>query len=74
MKLYSALSCSVVSDSTTSWTVTRQAPLFVGLLQAKILEWFGRSPPGDLPSSGIKPRSPELQGDSLPSEPPGNTI
>ena len=27
--------------------------------------------PGDLPNPGIKPRSPELQADSLPSEPPG---
>ena len=27
--------------------------------------------PGDLPNSAIKPRFPVLQGDSLPSEPPG---
>ena len=27
--------------------------------------------PGDLPDLGIKPRSPALQADSLPSEPPG---
>ena len=27
--------------------------------------------PGDLPNAGIKPRSPTLQADSLPSEPPG---
>ena len=27
--------------------------------------------PGDLPDSGIKPRSPSLQADALPSEPPG---
>ena len=27
--------------------------------------------PGDLPDSGIKPGSPTLQVDSLPSEPPG---
>ena len=26
---------------------------------------------GDLPNPGIKPNSPELQADSLPSEPPG---
>ena len=25
--------------------------------------------PGDLPDPGIEPRSPELQADSLPSEP-----
>ena len=28
-------------------------------------------PPGDLPNPGIKPRSPALQADSLPSESPG---
>ena len=27
--------------------------------------------PGDFPNPGIKPRSPALQADSLPSEPPG---
>ena len=27
--------------------------------------------PGDLPDPGIKPRSPELQADGLPSELPG---
>ena len=35
--------------------------------------WSGLScpPPGDLPNPGIKPRSPALQADSLPAEPPG---
>ena len=28
--------------------------------------------PGDLPNPGIKPRSPALQADTLPSKPPGN--
>ena len=28
-------------------------------------------PPGDFPNPGIEPRSPALQADSLPSEPPG---
>ena len=27
--------------------------------------------PGDLPNPGIKPGSPALQADALPSEPPG---
>ena len=31
----------------------------------------GCPPPGDLPNPGIEPRSPTLQADSLPSEPPG---
>ena len=35
--------------------------------------WSGQPfpSPGDLPNPGIKPRSPALQGDSLPAEPPG---
>ena len=35
--------------------------------------WSGEPcpPPGDLPDPGIEPRSPALQVDSLPSEPPG---
>ena len=32
------------------------------------------SPPGDLPNSGIEPRSPALQADSLQSEPPRKPI
>ena len=37
--------------------------------------WSGQpSPsPGDLPNPGIKPRSPALQAESLPAEPPGKT-
>ena len=30
--------------------------------------------PGDLPNPGIKPGSPALQADSLPSEPPGKPM
>ena len=29
--------------------------------------------PGDLPDPGSKPRSPALQADSLPAEPPGKS-
>ena len=42
-----------------------------GLLQARILEWVARRSPGDLPYPEIKPGSPTMQADSLPSEPPG---
>ena len=38
-----------------------------GILQARTLEWVPF--PGDLPNSGIEPKSPALQVDSLPSEP-----
>ena len=37
--LCAVLSCSVVSDSATPWTVARQAPLSMGIFQASILEW-----------------------------------
>ena len=30
--------------------------------------------PGDLPDPGIKPGSPALQADALPSEPPGKHL
>ena len=40
-----------------------------GITQARILEPFPS--PGDLPNPGIEPRSPALQEDSLPAEPPG---
>ena len=43
----------------------------LGILQARILEWVAIPPPGNLPNPGVKPRSPTLQADSLPSEPPG---
>ena len=42
-----------------------------GILQARILERVAIPSPGDLPDPGIKPRTPTLQTDSLPSEPRG---
>ena len=36
------LSHSVVSDSVTPWTGAHQAPLSLGILQARILEWVAR--------------------------------
>ena len=42
-----------------------------GIFQAKVLEWVAIPSPGDLPEPGIEPRSPALQADALPSEPPG---
>ena len=59
---------SVVSDSLQPWTIA-QVPLsmeFSGY-------WSGQSfpSPEDLPNPGIKPRSPTLQVDFLPTEPQG---
>ena len=53
----------------TPWTVAHQAPLSMGILQARILEWLPCSPSGGLSNPGIEPRSPASQADSLPSEP-----
>ena len=68
---HSMLSCSVTSDSAAPWTVACQAPLFMGILQARTLEWvampFSRG--SSQPRNGT--RSPALQVDSLPAEPPG---
>ena len=52
--------------------VTHQAPLSIGILQARILERGAISFSRDLPDPRIEPRSPTLQADSLPSEPQGN--
>ena len=35
--------------------------------------WSGFPSPADLPNPGIEPRSPALQADSLPAEPPEKT-
>ena len=42
-----------------------------GILQARILEWIAFLFSRDIPNPGIEPRSPALQVDSLPTEPPG---
>ena len=55
----------------TPWTVTHQAPQSMEFSRQ---EYWGGLPfpsPGHLPNPGIKPGSPALQADALPSEPPG---
>ena len=42
-----------------------------GIIQARILGWAAISFSRRFPNPGIEPRSPALQADSLPSEPPG---
>jgi len=34
-----------------------QAPLSIGILQERTLEWVAMPPPGDLPDPGIQPMS-----------------
>ena len=54
----------------TPWTVAYQAPQSMGFSRQEY--WSGLPFPsaGDLPNPGIEPRSPALQADTLPSEPP----
>ena len=64
--LYVCVSSSVMSDSVTPWT-----PLSTRFSRQEY--WCELPFPnlGDLPNPGIKPGSPVLQADSLPSEPTG---
>ena len=48
----------------TPWTVTHQASLFMGFSRQEYWSGLPCPPPGDLPYSGIKPRSPALRADS----------
>ena len=64
-------SISCIRLFATPWTVARQAPPSMGILQARILEWVAMPFFRVLPSPGIEPRSPALQAASLPFEPPG---
>ena len=56
---------SVLSDS------LRPSGLVHRILQARILEWVAVPFPRGLPNAGIERRSPALQANSLPAEPPG---
>ena len=70
----SVLCPSVVSDSPGLWDpmdCSPAGPPVQGDSPGKNY-WSGLScpPPGDLPNPGTEPRSPTMQADSLPSEPP----
>ena len=54
-------------------TVVYQASPFMGFSRQEYWSGLPFPFPGDLPDLGIEPRSPALQADALPSEPPGNT-
>ena len=65
-------SCSVVSNSVNPWTVAHVSPSSMGFSRQEYWSGLPFFSPGDLPDPGIELRSPRLQADSLPSEPPGN--
>ena len=53
------------------WTVGWQAPLPMRFSRQEYCSMVPFPSPGDLPNPGVKPRSPILQVDTLPSEPQG---
>ena len=57
-------------DSATLWTVTYQALLSMGFSRQEYWSGLPCPSPEDLPNRGIKPGSPTLWADALPSEPP----
>ena len=60
-----------MSDSVTLWAVACQAPLSMEFSRQEYWSGLTFPSPGDLPYPGIEPGCPELQAESLPSEPPG---
>ena len=64
-------SLSHVQLFVTAWTVAHQAPLSMGFSRQEYWSGLPSPSPGNLPDSGIEPRSPTLQADALTSEPPG---
>ena len=65
-------SLSVMSDSLRSPGLNlHQAPLSMGFSRQEYRSGLPFPSPVDIPNTGIEPRSPTLQADALPSEPPG---
>ena len=62
-----------MSDSVTPRTGTCQTPLSMGFSRQEYWSGLPFPSPRDLPEPEIEPRSPELQADSLLSEPPGRS-
>ena len=65
------LSLSRVQLFVTPRTVADQAPPSMGFSRQEYWSGLPFPSPGDLPNPGIKPGSPALQADALPSKPPG---
>ena len=66
-----AKSFSHVRLFATAWTVAYQASPSMGFSRRENWSGLPFPSPGDLPDSGIKPRSPALQANALPSQPSG---
>ena len=58
----------------TQWTVAYQAPPSMEFSRQEYWKGLPFPSSGDLPDPGGEPRSPSLQADALPSEPPGKPL
>ena len=58
----------------TPWTVSYLAPPSMGFSRQEYSSGLPFPSPGHLPNPGIRPRSPSLRADSLPSEPQGSSV
>ena len=65
------LTLSCVRLFLTPWTVAHQVPLSMEFSMQESWSRLPCPPPGDLLDPGIKPMSPALEVDSLPTEPLG---
>ena len=63
-------SLSHVRFFATPWSVACQAPLSMEFSRQEYWSGLPIPSPEDLPDPGIEPRSPSLQADAIPSEPP----
>ena len=60
-----------VQHFATLWTASLQAPLSMGILQARLLEWVAMPSSRGSSQPGVETRSPTVQEDSLSSQTPG---
>ena len=70
----SVRSLSYVQPFVTLWTVAHKTPQSIEFFRQEYWSGLSFPSPGDFPDPGIEPGSPALQADSLPTEPPGNSI
>ena len=68
-----AQSCPTLCDP-MDCTVAYQASPSMGFSRQEYWSGLPFPSPGDLPDSGIEPRSPTLEADALTSEPPGKML
>ena len=71
LSLVSGLVTKLCPTLETPWTIAHQDPLSMQFLRQEYRSGLPFLSPEDIPNPGIKPESPALQADSLPTELPG---